>query len=501
MERVAQRPWRHYLEDAILLIFIILQVADFFELIPGDLDFLKKLHSWVLIGYLFYRVALTKILLGAHNPHLDVLVIITYFLFSVKNLTGVAIGGVEDASFFKNFFEWVISHAPIVEKTAFVAAGYILILSSAYMAWKIPLRPKSLIGVLHEAGPLPKKMKTAITRFFIIIGILLTFFITVFNLFNEWLAIGVDAPLVVVGILVYLFIVVRYHKHFHTDHFVHKIGNIGEDLYERFIELLSQKKRVYLFVMGLLALHLITDIGNFIIPYIVSIKEALYFSQLGPGHTPFFQLLSKDILSSTILESAIIILIYIANIVGLLFLLFLPSFIWYRGFTGHKSHFPRWVNALVLGSLLAMIAAPAVSLQRIGGEGLVGVDIITKSIKSSGLFLDRFIKERSTQLIAIGASFAALLLIFFLASSRPGGNALLFKANVAAGLLFFAYYIGIFFIDVSLYYLQTMDLLVSWGQWFIVAFFLFFWAINIMLYAGGYLLFLYEVKKRKLLRA
>ena len=148
-----------------------------------------------------------------------------------------------------------------------------------------------------------------------------------------------------------------------------------------------------------------------------------------------------------------------------------------------------------------MIAAPAASIQRIGGEGLVGVDILTKSVRTSRLFLDRLIEEKSTQLIALGASFAALLLIFFLASSNPRVNALLFKANVAAGLLFFAYYIGVFFIDVSLYYLQTMNLLVSWGQWFIVAFFLFFWAINILLYVGGYLLFLYEVKKRKLLKA
>ncbi len=501
MERFMQRPWRHHLEDGILLIFILLQVADFFEMIPGDLDFIKKIHSWVLIGYLFYRVALTKILFGNHNPHLDLIVIIAYFLFSVKNLTGVAIAGVEEAQFFRHFFEWIVANSPLVEKTAFVAGGYILIFTSAYMAWKVPLRRHSLVGVLHEAGPLPKTTKMAITRFLIIIGILLTFFITVFNLFNEWLAIGVDAPLVVVGILIYLFIIVRYHKRFHTDHFVHKIGNIGEDLYERFIELLSQKKRVYLFAMGLLALHLITDIGNFIIPYIATIKESLYFSQLGQGHTPFFQLFSQDMLLATTPERAMLILLYLANIIGLLFLLFLPSFIWYRGFSGRELHFPRWINALVLASLLIMIVAPAASIKRIGGEGLVGVDILTKSIRGSGPFPDSPPDDRHFQIMGLGAGFLALLATLLIGSLSKLGNTLLFKANVGAGLLFFAYYIGVFFIDVSLYYLRTMSLLVSWGQWFIVAFFLFFWTINILLYVGGYLLFLYEVKKRKLFMA
>ena len=46
------------------VLFIILNLLDFFNIIPNDLDFFKKLLSWSIIAYIFYKVSPTKIFIG-----------------------------------------------------------------------------------------------------------------------------------------------------------------------------------------------------------------------------------------------------------------------------------------------------------------------------------------------------------------------------------------------------------------------------------------------------
>ena len=52
----------HRIEEVILVLIILLQILDFFEILPADLDYAKKIISWTALGYLL----LTSVLQTAY---------------------------------------------------------------------------------------------------------------------------------------------------------------------------------------------------------------------------------------------------------------------------------------------------------------------------------------------------------------------------------------------------------------------------------------------------
>ena len=210
---------KHRLEELFLLLIVVLQVTDFLEILPEDLDFAKKLLSWIILGYLFYKASITHVLFGNRKSGIDTVILVAYFLFIVKNLAAIAHLGVEHAQFFHGFFEWIVSNTVVLEKYAFIAAGGILIALSLFLAGTLDIREKSFMAIIHESGVPSKSIGTILHRFVSIFLVLVAFFVLLFNLATEWLAIAVDAPLAMFGILFYFFIIIRYHKHFNTDGF------------------------------------------------------------------------------------------------------------------------------------------------------------------------------------------------------------------------------------------------------------------------------------------
>ena len=61
----------HRIEEILLSALILIQILDFLEILPGDLDFLKKFISWTAIGYLFYKASISNILFGSKIKFLD----------------------------------------------------------------------------------------------------------------------------------------------------------------------------------------------------------------------------------------------------------------------------------------------------------------------------------------------------------------------------------------------------------------------------------------------
>ena len=59
-KKVVQSHAMHRLEEIFLALLILLAVLDFFEILPGDLDYVKKIISWTIIGYLIYKASLTR---------------------------------------------------------------------------------------------------------------------------------------------------------------------------------------------------------------------------------------------------------------------------------------------------------------------------------------------------------------------------------------------------------------------------------------------------------
>ena len=42
---------RHFLQEILFLIIIVLSILDLFEILPGEINVFKRILSWVLIGY------------------------------------------------------------------------------------------------------------------------------------------------------------------------------------------------------------------------------------------------------------------------------------------------------------------------------------------------------------------------------------------------------------------------------------------------------------------
>src|SRR3989338_1652799 len=92
-------------------------------------------------------------------------------------------------SFLLPFINTVVEHAYIIEKISFLIGGIILIVLSFYFAYCYQIRNPSLLHVIHEEGDLNASWKY-ITRPVVIFIVLIAFFIIVFNLMMEWLAVA-----------------------------------------------------------------------------------------------------------------------------------------------------------------------------------------------------------------------------------------------------------------------------------------------------------------------
>src|SRR3989338_5159211 len=80
----------HRIEELILLFFIIISILKFIDILPGDLDLLQRLMSWVALGYLVYKVSPTKLLFNNKHHFGDFFIIVAFFLLILKNLTQLA---------------------------------------------------------------------------------------------------------------------------------------------------------------------------------------------------------------------------------------------------------------------------------------------------------------------------------------------------------------------------------------------------------------------------
>jgi len=484
------------IELFLLSLIIILQVTDFFEILPGDLDYIKKMISWAALGYLFVKASLSTILFGHKKIKFDITIILIYFLFIIKDLVRYAQSAIEEAIIFKGFYSFLLVNSIQIEKYSFYLGAILLLFISLYMALRFEIIAPSFMAILHETGPPTRNILKFLLRFLSIFFVLTAFFIVVFNLAAEWLAIALDAPLTVIAILFYLFVVVRHHEKFHPDNFIHKMGSVGEDFYQNFIRLFHYKETLYLGVMGLLALHLLTDVGNFIIPYIFGLKDVLYFAHLGPGHTPLIHLLTQDMASASGITAIALIFSYLLNTIAMIFLLILPAFIWYRFFRGRLLHVSRTTLALVFSSLLCFVLTPSFFIKKIKVTGLAGVDIITQSILKSKMLIDILIKDRTTAILVVVILSIVLGIIIWLLELNNKIEKDVFVIAVLIGLVFFGFYTFYYFISLYQYYIETIIFLLKSSEFLITFYFIIFAMITVLFYIGSYLFFIYEVFKR-----
>jgi len=484
---------KHRLEELILIIIILLNIFAFIEALPGDVHFIKNIISWVSLGYLLYHISLTRIFFGAKNKLVDITLIITFFLFIVKNLLYFASIAIEEVNIFGHFYEFLIENSLVINKITFITAGVLLLLHSLYLTFNIHVKRPSLMHVIHEEG-IPKNLVKKTERFLIVFFVLIGFVVVVFNLMMEWLAIAVHASLVVFGLLFYFFTLFRrHHKRFSAEHILFKIGSFAEEFYEGFLELFHTK-RIWAGVAGMLVLHLLTDIGNFIVPYVFNIKETIYFKTLGGGHLSLYALIAKDLPLVYGFDKFVLLWVYFFNLLAMLFFLALPAYIWYKLYKKKGFRVSHLTLAVFTVAVVCFMLSPAFNIipikhEIVFGTGLVGVDITTNSVFEGSL-------------VNLSLTFIVSLIvgvIIYLMSYSHYLKERIMALGIAIIDFFAGWYILYFLINIVVYYTYipqgALAKLIIQGSYFIAFFLFLFFTATVLFYVIGFYLFLSETVK------
>ena len=379
---------------------------------------------------------------------------------------------------FQGFYEVLVDNAAFLELTAFKIGGIALLFGALYLSRSVTIRKKSLLAIIHESGEVPQDMRKSLVRFLTIFVVLIAFFLLIFNLMLEWLALAVDAPLLMLGLFAYLFIVLRHRQRYSPESLIYKLSSIGSNMYGNFLRMFENKKQVLLGVSGILVLHLLTDLGIFIVAYTFPFKKnLLYLSQLGPGHLPLWNIYAQGSQGFTFAWA------YIFNLIAMIILLAAPAFVWYRFFRHRKLIVPMWGITLFFVAIVTFSLAPAFSLAALDHPDFAGTDIRTGSVLEHNVLPLGWV-------IVVSLGFGAAA--FLLARSYK-------RRVVALGsglvILFLGWYIYLFFTSVAKFFIGTIQQLFIAGELLVGVYFLAFFAITILFYISGYLVFLVETFK------
>lgn len=288
--------FKEYLNKKIALqiyfiLFILLNIVDFLNLLEGDLDFFKKLLSWTIIGYIFYKVSLTKIFIGKTIRSYDLAYIFAFCLMIIpRTLTYyIELIGKNFESFhvFGTFLEIIngLQGSNYLFQNIPLVIGFLLIIFiSIRLISKYKYEEESFLGSFNFSDYF-KFIKLDI---FLLIIISLFFGIFIFNMFMEWFALAVDAIILVLGLFYYLFKYLHNHTNNKFTEYLQITSNTGNEFYSNLILAFSNKKTFLIGISFLLTLHLMVDTGVYLVPYTLGTENGLYFGQLGDNHNPFF---------------------------------------------------------------------------------------------------------------------------------------------------------------------------------------------------------------------
>lgn len=463
------------IEELILFSIIILNFLDAFEILPPDLDYVKKIISWAGLGYLFYQARPSEILTGSKSTRIDLYLTIGYFFMIIKNLVSYAYSAIDESSvFLKPFYTMLISYAALIETFGMYIGISLLLAAALYFAFKIPIKKPSVLFFLHEKnlhGILPKQVLHRLVTF---LFVSIMFFVMVFNLMMEWLAIAIDAPLAMMGIAFYIFFVIKNKSKFKSGSFISKFGDFGSNFYKGVIDHLKYKKTLFLAVGGMLILHMLTDVFNFMWPYVFGIADPLYFSLFGEGHSSLFELFVVNVAGLNIVESLFVFIMYFGNVFAMIFLLTFSGFLWRRMYQNKHVLIDSRMGAGIYISLIILLFYPIFTLGKLGKNGIYGVDIQTHLINWGGhlLLISLFI-------------ISAYFIINYLYKIKKIGRVLT-QILIVISQIFMVIYISIYFFAIGEYYIKVIGILINSNLLLAIMFILMFISNIIFYFIGIY---------------
>lgn len=448
-------------EEVILASIIILNIFDAFEILPPDLDYIKKIISWSALAVMFAETRLDRVLAGTKDLRANYLLIGGFFLLTLKNLTGYAMSVIHESStFLYNFYSALIQYATQIEYLGILFGVSLLLAACARLATKGIHRPSMGYALLQ------RPLKKFFPSFLLLFGLSIIFFIGVFNVAMEWLAIAIDAPLLMVGLALFILHLFRSHKFQWKNSLLSKFGSFGISLYEKVILSLERRRQLYQVAAAVLVLHGVTDSLIFLWPAIFGVGDQLYLASLPGVHPSFWQLLSGPILN----QGAQIIT-YLANIFALGFILCFPTMLWFEEFQKKLTHLSKKLTLFIVFCILLALLTPAFSLSIAHTTNVYGINIALLVLEGAFLLEKVLIAGLTTLLIGLWVK-------------KKSHEHLLQGSLIAVTVTSYCAYILAYHSAIGKYYQEVLPLLFSQNSLLAILFVLFALATISILLAG-----------------
>ena len=380
------------------------------------------------------------------------------------------------------FYNTIVLYTREIQMYSLIIGVLILIGVSVYAAKKLYVKKPSVMSVLKEEG------RPFIVRIILAFLLFIGFFIMIFNLLFEWMTITNDAPVLVIMLVMFALFYFAHTKGLTRDKFFEELGNSVSDFYETVIRLFMNSKTVLLGISGFLVLHLITDIGNFLIPSVLGWYETIYIRHAPGFHLPLYQMIMFSF-NESMLQNSLIVLTYLWSTLGIAFLLALPGWIWYKLFkirsTQSHEHLPDlagWKIGLILSSIAVYYFVPVFQVSAFTEGGLVGVNLTSLPLSPG---------DAPTGILVL--AIIILLGCILAAKLHDYTRKLLMLGPFLAAVFFFGFYIYHYFASSFTYYITQIIMLAKDGTYLLLPIFGLFFLFTTIFFITGFLSFLYEL--------
>ncbi|MBN2367666.1 CPBP family intramembrane metalloprotease [Candidatus Woesearchaeota archaeon] len=467
------------LRESLFLLLILLAVLEITGLVPGEINLLKKFLSWALVGYLLYYLSFTRILFNKKDRLIDVLLLVSLYAFAFKDISHSIVN--ESFTYF-GFIKSFFYKYNVLNEIMFYAGSVFIFLIAVYSGFRLDYLENSILGLIRGRSK-QRSLKDNIIDSGIIYLIFLFLSYFIFIVVMEWLSVAIDS-LVIVGAIVYYFIVyfvIRKPKQ--HESFIDAVIKTGDEFITMFLELFHDKKTIFFGISGLIVMHAIIDIGNFISPYLLNLKESFYLTALlEESHMTLYELIMSDLsLSASVIGKASVVFAYVQNCVAIILLLIIPFYIWYRIFKKKPVIFRKFDIALFFSSMVVFLFMPVFRISALKDQVITGVDITTQTLPNL----------QYAPMIAL----ASLLwfLIIFLFSMSEKIKIRLEEVIILSAIVFLVMYIYYFFNSTLFYYLDTIKFLFFESKFVLMMYLALYLCIITLFYVSGIIIYIFEV--------
>jgi len=484
---------KKYYKELILLFTIFLDIIGFFGIITPELEILDKIIAWLVFAYFFYQISISKLFFGVRHRLVDVMLIFAYFNLVIKNFMAFLSEIISSLSSEKiiGLVSWVLNKDVSIEILTFYIGAVLIIIVSYITARFVKYTRESIyyriIGDRShlDDGYIGVKEKTpSITsKTFYSFILYNAFFLVIFNLLVEWLGFIEDDMITVFSIVIVIILFRRYNEQIKNLKIINIITNIADDFYGNIISNIKRRRYIILLCTGLLSLQILTDFFVFILPMFIGQNEVSYFGKLAEHVSLVTSFINDFNASSGFLIKIGIMTLYVLDAIFIIFLMLMPTYLWYLTYTEKKEHIPKKLITLFFISLSSFIVLPIFkfqSLDTIGSQyNILGVDIILQGLTF----------RTSTFYVII----ISLLIGFFVFVLLKISKKFVLFMFALANYSFIVAYTFFFVKGTLLYYLNEINVLTELHHYLIVFYFTVFMMITFAFYLTAIIGFASEI--------